>query len=127
MTRSSTVKEVSTTPITIVRIPGTKGPILRCQGHLTVETAEVLRRDLMLLASAGHSRIIVNLNGVRKIDADGMLALVEPARLYPKCPVMLVIATEPALGYIHLTGIDQILPLFESEGAALSAFVKPAD
>ena len=125
MTINCAVRDMSPIPITIVRIPGAKGPILRCQGHLTVETAEVLRRDLMLFASAGNSRIIVNLNGVRKIDADGILALVEPAQLNPKCAVVLVSATEPAQGYIHLNGVDRILPLFESEGAALAS-VDPA-
>jgi anti-anti-sigma factor len=120
MTINSTVKDVSPIPITIVRIPGAKGPILRCQGHLTVETAEVLRRDLMLLASAGHAHIIVNLNGVRKIDSDGVLALVETAQRFPACSIVLVIATEPAQGYIHLSGVDRLLPLFQSESAALS-------
>lgn len=126
MVSGTVVSEMVAKRITIVRIPSPKGPILRCQGHLTVETAEMLRRDLILLASAGHERVIVNLNGVRRIDADGILALVEPARQNRACAVMLVATAEPALGYLHLTGVDRILPVFASEQAALTASVVPS-
>src|SRR5262249_28460861 len=57
----------------LVRLPGEHGPVLRCRGHLTVATAEALRRELEFLLPMGHDTLTVNLTGCREVDVYGLL------------------------------------------------------
>ncbi len=126
MISSTPLPTMATSPLTVIRIPGPHGPILRCQGSLTVSTTEVLRRDLGLLSSSGHGGVVINLNGIRQIDQDGVLALVdlaEPGR----SRLVLAVATEPTAGYLHLTGVDRVLPIYRTEAEAVAALAREDD
>jgi anti-anti-sigma regulatory factor len=129
------------TPLTLVRVPGPGGTILRCQGDLTVVTREPLRRDLAMLvpplraseralvrmdagtAEDGACRgLVVNVSALRRIDGDGARALLEAAERLAKGGrrLLLVAARDPAARALRLMGIDRALPVCESEPAALA-------
>ena len=109
-------------PLTLLRIPGPHGPIVRCQGDLTLSTVELLRRDLMLLASCGHEGLTVNVSALRELDSHGVLALLEAARAIEAGGgrMALVASRDPAANYLHLLGADGMLPVFRSEAEALA-------
>jgi anti-anti-sigma factor len=116
-------------PLTLLRIPGAPGPIVRCQGDLTVFTVETLRRDLMLLAACGHKGIVVNVSALRDLDRYGVSALLEAARAvqHRGGRMALVASRDPAANYLHLRGADAMLPLFRSEAEALAAIEGPPE
>jgi anti-anti-sigma factor len=106
-----------------MRIPGPHGPILRLNGDLTVTTMEALRRELGMLTSAGHEGLVVNLSGVRSMDADGALAVIEAGRRMGtrRGRFVIVSGRGPAADYLHLVGADRILPVCTTEKEALDA------
>jgi anti-anti-sigma factor len=110
-------------PLSFMRIPGPHGPILRLNGDLTVTTMEALRRELGMLTSAGHEGLVVNLSGVRSMDADGALAVIEAGRRMGTRHGKLVIVAGggPAADYLHLVGADRVLPVCATEKEALAA------
>ena len=61
----------------IVRLPGEFGPILRCYGELSMNTAGTLRRELDLLEPLDHRVLTVDLSGCEFLDVDGILTLLE--------------------------------------------------
>jgi anti-anti-sigma regulatory factor len=118
------MKESSTsvTPLVVVRIPSPVGPIVRCQGSLTFANAESLRRDLALLIFGRRDSLIVNVSGVRQLDPQGALALVDTGVELARAGgrLVLVAEREPAAGFIQTHGIDRTLEVCPSEDAALA-------
>lgn len=112
----------SSGPLAVVRIPSPWGPIVRCQGSLTCANAESLRRDLALLISGRNDSLIVNVSGVRQLDPQGALALVDAGKEMSRTGrrLVLVAAREPAAGFLSTHGIDQELAVCASEDAALA-------
>lgn len=108
--------------LAVVRIPSPRGPIVRCQGSLTLTNAESLRRDLALLISGRHESLIVNMNEVRYLDPHGALALVEAGQEMSRAGGRLVVVAgrEPAAGLMNTLGIDRELAICASEDAALA-------
>lgn len=108
------------TPLTMVRLPGPHGPTVRCQGDLTVATMEALRRDLALLTAAGHEGLLVDVTGVRHMDADAVLALVEAARAMKERGgrLVLVAGRDPSAAYLRLLGVERVVSLARSEQEA---------
>lgn len=107
----------------VVRLPGEFGPVLRCLGPLTVATVEGLRRELDLLLPLGHRALILNLTGSREMDSDGVLLLLDTYRRVRRFggQLVLVSAREPATRMLEVLGIDHLIPVFPTEGAATLA------
>ena len=107
----------------IIRLPGEFGPMLRCMGPLTITTAEALRRELEMLLPLGHRALILNLTGCRDLDADGVALLLDVNRRMRQGGnhFVLVAAREPASRLLQVLGIDSLIPVFPTEGAATLA------
>jgi anti-anti-sigma factor len=105
----------------LVRLPGEFGPILRCQGQLTVATIEALRRELALLDSFNHPVIILNVAGCRNLDVDGILTVFDCCRqLRDRGRHLIVVAGEGAVArLLRVVGMDWVLPVYSTEDTAM--------
>jgi anti-anti-sigma regulatory factor len=104
----------------VVRRPGEVGPVLSCAGDLTVATVEVLAQELELLVDLPHPVLTVDLSGCRYKELDGMLALLSTLRHLgekDRC-VVLVAGTGWMASLLGASGIDELLPVFPTEGEA---------
>jgi len=115
--------EVRPGTLNVVRLPGESGATLRCCGELTLATAEILRREVELLASVGNPVVTVSLTGCTYVDVDGVLALLD---LYKRMSdlgqrVILVAAPGHILRLLHALSLDDLLPVFPGEHAAALA------
>ena len=107
----------------IIRIPGECGPILRCSGELTVATTEALRRQVELLAALDHPAMILNVASCRRIDADGVMLLLD---VYKRLGLRgkrfaVVTGANPAVRFMRLLDLEWFIPTFPSEEVAQRA------
>lgn len=104
----------------LMRIPGASGPVVRVSGELTFATVETLRRELDLLASIGHPTLTLNLSRCEKIDAEGVLVLLDLySRLTERGQRLMVVAGDGAAGrLLRLFSLDEAFPIFPTESAA---------
>lgn len=109
--------------LSLVRLPGEFGPIVRCAGELSVRTAEALRRELELLGARGQPAVVLNLTECGAMDTEGILTLLEAYRRLRLAGRRLVLVTgeSAAARLLAGTGIDVFLPTFLTERAALTA------
>jgi anti-anti-sigma factor len=107
----------------LVRLPGERGPILRCAGELSVATAEALRRELEFLVPLGHDTLTVNLTGCRTVDAYGVYTLYNTFEQLRRTGrrLALVAGTAETRRILDRLGVYQVLPVFTTEAAAGSA------
>lgn len=114
---------VSAPVLHLMRLPGEFGPILRCEGQLTVATREALRREIALLDSLSHPVIILNLAGCQGLDVDGMLVVLDCCRqLREEGRRLVMVAGNRAVArLLRVMGMDWVLPVFPTEEAAMRA------
>lgn len=108
--------------LTMVRVPGSKVPTLRCQGQLTLDTAESLRREVGLSTRDGVPGVIVNLDRVNAMDVDGVTALSELATLTAERGKLLVLVagTDAARQLVTDSQVPAGIDVCRTEGCALS-------
>jgi anti-sigma B factor antagonist len=101
--------------------------VVRCQGDLTIATAETLRRNLALLISGGHESLLVNVSGLRRLDAQGSVALLEAARSMAARGrrFILVAGRDPAADFLRVVGFARLVPVCRSEEEALALLDGP--
>lgn len=115
------IREDVVTGLTLTRLPGEFGPVLRCTGELNQETALQLRREVEWLAGIGHAAIVVNLTGCRVPDPHSVAAigpLFRCLREHGKCPVLVA---APAAGGLYAAGLDWRVRVYPTEEAAALA------
>lgn len=107
----------------VERLPGESGPVLRCFGELTGETAGVLRRELDRLEPMGHRMVTVNLAGCDYLDVDGLMVLLQACcrRREAGTRMALVAGGGIAGRLLRVLGIDRYLPVFPREAVAALA------
>jgi anti-anti-sigma factor len=107
----------------LVRLPGERGPILRCAGELSVATAEALRRELEFLVPLGHDTLTVNLTACRTVDAFGVLTLFQAFERLRRSGrhLAIVAGTAESRHLLDLLGVYRILPVYTTEEAAATA------
>lgn len=108
--------------LTMVRVPGSKVPTLRCQGVLTLDTGEALRREIALWTHNGAPRLVVNIDRLHALDRDGAAVLAEIAELTASRgkQLVLVAGTDSARGLLDSMEIDTAIAVFDTEEGAVS-------
>ena len=106
--------------LTMIRVPGSKVPTLRCQGDLTLDTSEALRREIALATLAGAPGVVLNIDRLNGLDRDGASTLSQIAGLSAAQGqrLMLVAGTESARGLLAVSPVDSGIGVFESEDCA---------
>lgn len=106
--------------LTVVRLPGEYGPVVRCSGELTAVTAETLRREVERLEPMGHPVLTVNLSGCDFIDVDGLMVLLDGYRQLRESGRRLALVAEGGVParLLQVLQIDSILPVFPTEDVA---------
>jgi anti-anti-sigma factor len=115
--------EVAADRLTVVRLPGEYGPVVRCSGELTAATAETLRREVERLEPMGHPVLTVNLTGCDFIDVDGLMVLLDGYRQLRQSGRRLALVAEGGVParLLQALQIDTILPVFPREEVAARA------
>ncbi len=106
--------------LTMVRVPGSRVPTLRCQGHLTLDTGESLRREIALSTRNGDPGVVINLDRLQALDQDGAAVLLELAeQASGRGKRLLLVAGAPfARTLLIEAGVDPSLGVFDSESLA---------
>lgn len=104
----------------LTRLPGEFGLTVRCQGELSLCTAEALRREVALLEGLDHPVLILNLADCTVADVDGALAILRSFKRFRDRRRRLIIVTgahslEVVLG---IPGIEKLIPSYPTEEAA---------
>jgi anti-sigma B factor antagonist len=105
----------------VLRLPGESGPILRCCGELSVTTVGDLERALALVEPRSHRAVILDLARCDFMDGEGILTILDSFGAQREMGRQLVIvgATGQPARLLRVTGIDQLVPVFPSEEAAV--------
>jgi len=109
--------------LTVDRVSGEYGPVVRCSGELTLQTSGILQQELDRLEPMGHAVLTVNLSGCDFIDVDGLMTLLEGyRRLRETGRRMALVAGGGIPGrLLQVLGVDGILPVFPREEVAALA------
>jgi anti-sigma B factor antagonist len=88
-------------------------------GEIETLSAEELRNVVFDWIQAGYRKVILDLNQVSYIDSIGLKLFVEILRaLEPDGFFALVGCSDPLKRVLTITGLDMLVPIYESEEAA---------
>jgi anti-anti-sigma factor len=97
--------------------------IVRVRGELDLEVAERME-EMLAGAAADPSRgLVIDLAGCEFVDSAGLTAILHGAKPFQDGESKVAIACPEGnvRKLLNLTGIDQTLPVFDSEDAAVQA------
>ncbi len=95
------------------------------RGRLTIgEASDRLHRELQRLAEAGWRKILINLTEVQKIDSTGISTLVRNCIGLSRGggSIKLVCPAGRVREALRITRLDESIPTFDDEAAALASF-----
>lgn len=97
--------------------------VVTVSGEVDVYTAPQLRSALEERIAAGHRTFIVDLEDVGFLDSTGLGVLVGRLKVVKKLDgwLRVVCTNERILRLFGITGLDLVLPIFDTVDAALSA------
>ena len=98
-------------------------PVLSVVGEIDVFTAPLFKQAVVNLVAAGHRHLFLDLRGVTFMDSSGFGALLGATkRLRPEGGSLNLIGCNRTIQrMLHLTRLDTILSLYETEEEAMAA------
>ena len=114
-----------TAPLSIERVPHPAAVVSRVMGELDISTASVLRSELNELAQ-GTDPVVLGVEGVSFIDSTGISVLVAAYTRLKERGLDLMLAGPQAhmRRVLEISGLDRVLAIHESEGAALDGLAR---
>ncbi|MEO6021461.1 MAG: STAS domain-containing protein [Knoellia sp.] len=97
--------------------------VVTVSGEVDVYTAPQLRSALEERIAAGHTALVVDLEDVGFLDSTGLGVLVGRLKAVKKVDgwLRVVCTNERIVRLFGITGLDQVLPIFDSVESALAA------
>ena len=95
--------------------------VIRLAGELDVYNADQVRAALTGAASAGPSRVVVDLGEVEFMDSTALGVLIEARRSLPEGALRLASPQLETMRALKVSGLDRHLSLHDSVDDALSA------
>lgn len=102
--------------------------VVSLPGEIDLTNADQIREDLLAIFSRGATTVVVDMNGTTFCDSAGVNALV---RAYQQATaqsvVMRLAVSVPAVQRVlTITGVDSLIELYPSVGAALADVRQPS-
>jgi anti-sigma B factor antagonist len=94
-----------------------------CSGSLDLETVDEFKHRVLPLIVAGAPSLIIDLGGVGFMDSTGLGGLIAALKRAREAEIGLdlVVNTERVSQLLVLTGVDVLLPIYESQQLALAS------
>jgi anti-sigma B factor antagonist len=109
----------------VVRVTTAAGhPVVAVSGEVDVATAPVLRDGINAVIADGARHLIVNLEGVDFMDSAALNLLIAAHRELGPGSMGVVISRANLGRLFAVSGIDAVIPVFESLDAAVEAASK---
>ncbi len=102
---------------------GTGVNIITCSGNLDLETVDQFKIMVLSLLVVGAAPLVIDLSEVGFVDSTGLgglIAALNGARA-AEIGLDLVVNTERVSRLLALTGVDVLLPIYESRQLALAS------
>lgn len=97
--------------------------VVHCSGNLDLETVDEFKRRVLSLIVMGANPLVIDLSGVGFVDSTGLGGLIAALKRAREAEIGLdlVVNTERVTQLLALTGVDALLPIYESEKLALAS------
>ncbi len=102
---------------------GTDLNVLTCSGDLDLETVDQFKRTVLPLLTLGQASMVIDLAGVGFVDSTGLGGLIAALKRAREAQIGLdlVVNTERVSRLLTLTGVDVLLPIYETRQLALAS------
>lgn len=102
---------------------GTGVNVVFCAGNLDLETVNEFKERVLPLIVAGAPALVIDLGGVGFMDSTGLGGLITALKRAREAEIGLdlVVNTERVTQLLALTGLDVLLPIYESQQLALAS------
>ncbi len=102
---------------------GTEVNVVYCSGSLDLETVDEFKHRVLPLLVAGAPSLVLDLGGVGFMDSTGLGGLIAALKRAREAEIGLdlVVNTERVSQLLALTGVDVLLPIYESQQLALAS------
>ena len=96
--------------------------VIEVKGELDMATAPQLTTRLLELIATGHTHMVVALTSLAFMDSSGLNALLTGWKSEKEHggTLRVVCSPTPALTVLHLSGVDQIIPVYSTLAEALA-------
>jgi anti-sigma B factor antagonist len=97
--------------------------VVYCAGSLDLETVDEFKHRVLPLIVAGAPSLVIDLGGVGFMDSTGLGGLIAALKRAREAEIGLdlVVNTERVSQLLVLTGVDVLLPIYESQQLALAS------
>ena len=106
-----------------ILIPQERTLVLALEGTLDISTAARFKALFLQSIGQGAQRVIVDLTKMTSLDSTGLGVLVSGAKRAAKGSLCLVCPDEAVTAIFAMVGIDRLVAVFASRGAALAGTV----
>jgi len=103
--------------------------VIEAYGEIDIANGDELRVMIDSCLGGGAEQLIVDLSGIRFMDSSGLNVLIGTARRLGSGSFAVVVSRPSIRKILSITGIDHVIPIFESVAGAVQAFDagSPAD
>jgi anti-anti-sigma factor len=95
--------------------------VIEAYGEIDIASAGELRAMIDSSRGGGADQLILDLSGIRFIDSSGLNVLIGTARHFGSGRFAVIISRPSIRKIFALTGIDSVIPIFESVADAVRA------
>jgi anti-sigma B factor antagonist len=111
----------SSSELSLRRVVTDRYVIVEAYGEIDIASAGELRGMLDSSRGLGADQLIVDLSGIRFMDSSGLNALIGTARELGSSSFAVVVSRPSIRKIFAVTGIDNVIPVFESVAHAVRA------